>query len=128
MKRLDQPARLIQPPFTKTILIFPPIMSLANRIPPEVKAYLPPHAPVRKDRTFLVGRTGHFQQKDTILKLRRNRKVFVLSFLRKAEVFPEGGQLISPGFSPEVIRLVPKRIITWDLSRRLFPNAARNVE
>jgi len=45
-----------------------------------------------------------------------------------AEVFPEGGQLISPGFSPEVIRLVPRRIITWDLSRRLFPNAARNVE
>jgi pyridoxamine 5'-phosphate oxidase family protein len=45
-----------------------------------------------------------------------------------AEVFPEGGQLISPNFSPEVIRLVPKRVITWDISGRLLPNSARNVE
>ena len=45
-----------------------------------------------------------------------------------ADVFSEGGQLISSDYSPEVIRLVPKRLITWDLSGRLLPNSARNVE
>ena len=28
----------------------------------------------------------------------------------------------------EVIRLVPKRLITWDLSGRFLPNSARDVE
>lgn len=44
-----------------------------------------------------------------------------------AEVLPDGGETVSPGFSPELIRLTPKRIITWDLSDRL-PRSARNVE
>lgn len=45
-----------------------------------------------------------------------------------AEVFPEGGQVIAPGFfSPEVIRLTPRRVLTWDITQRLFPKSARNV-
>src|SRR5690349_18222941 len=46
-----------------------------------------------------------------------------------AEVVPEGGQSIHPAFSPELIRLTPKRIISWDLSGKTLPWPAtrRNV-
>ncbi|HEX4207668.1 MAG TPA: PPOX class F420-dependent oxidoreductase [Ktedonobacteraceae bacterium] len=46
----------------------------------------------------------------------------------RAEAFPEGGQAISSNFRPEVIRLTPRRILTWDKAGRLFPHSARNVE
>jgi pyridoxamine 5'-phosphate oxidase family protein len=44
-----------------------------------------------------------------------------------AEAFPEGGESIHPAFSPELIRLTPKRIITWDLAGEL-PFSRRNAE
>ncbi|HZR41178.1 MAG TPA: PPOX class F420-dependent oxidoreductase [Ktedonobacteraceae bacterium] len=46
-----------------------------------------------------------------------------------AEVCSEGGQAIHPAFSPELIRLTPRRIITWDISGQTLPWPAsrRNV-
>lgn len=46
-----------------------------------------------------------------------------------AEVVPEGGQVLHPAFSPELIRLRPKRIISWDRSGKTLPWPAsrRNV-
>lgn len=45
----------------------------------------------------------------------------------RAEVFPEGGEEIVPGyFSPEIIRLYPKRIIAWDLAG-VLPFSKRDV-
>jgi pyridoxamine 5'-phosphate oxidase family protein len=46
-----------------------------------------------------------------------------------AEVVPEGGQAIYPQFSPELIRLTPKRIISWDISGQTlpWPVSKRNV-
>ena len=45
----------------------------------------------------------------------------------RAEVFPEGGEDIVPGFfSPEIIRLYPKRIIAWDKGGKL-PFSKRDV-
>ncbi|QBD78980.1 PPOX class F420-dependent oxidoreductase [Ktedonosporobacter rubrisoli] len=46
----------------------------------------------------------------------------------KAEVFPEGGKEIYSWFSPEIIRLTPKRIITWDLTGKVLPVARRTIE
>jgi pyridoxamine 5'-phosphate oxidase family protein len=43
-----------------------------------------------------------------------------------AEALPEGGQTVLPNFSPELIRLTPKRIITWDTSGEL-PGSRRDV-
>jgi pyridoxamine 5'-phosphate oxidase family protein len=34
----------------------------------------------------------------------------------RAETLPEGGQTIHPGFDPEMIRIFPKRIISWGLT------------
>lgn len=45
----------------------------------------------------------------------------------KAEALPTGGKTVHPRFSPEMIRLTPTRVITWDLANRL-PRAARNVD
>ena len=45
----------------------------------------------------------------------------------KAEVLSDGGQSIGPGFSPEFIRLTPKRIIFADAVTGR-PQSARNVE
>src|SRR5215469_13328471 len=33
-----------------------------------------------------------------------------------AEALPDGGQSISPNFSPALIRLTPERIISWNLT------------
>lgn len=44
-----------------------------------------------------------------------------------AEALPDGGQSVSPNFSPALIRLTPRRIISWDASTRR-PHSARNVE
>jgi hypothetical protein len=45
----------------------------------------------------------------------------------RAEVFPEGGEAIVPGyFSPEIIRLYPKRIIAWDKGG-VLPFSKRDV-
>jgi pyridoxamine 5'-phosphate oxidase family protein len=43
-----------------------------------------------------------------------------------AEVLPKGGQTIQPTFAPELIRLTPKRIISWDRTGEL-PFSRRNV-
>jgi pyridoxamine 5'-phosphate oxidase family protein len=45
----------------------------------------------------------------------------------KAEVLSDGGQSMGPGYSPEFIRLTPKRIIFADAATGL-PQSARNVE
>lgn len=46
-----------------------------------------------------------------------------------AEACSEGGQAIHPAFSPELIRLTPKRIISWDISGKAlpWPVSKRNV-
>jgi len=44
-----------------------------------------------------------------------------------AEALSEGGQGIMPNFSPALIRLTPRRIISWDASTKR-PYSARNVE
>lgn len=46
-----------------------------------------------------------------------------------AEVVPEGGQALHPAFSSELIRLTPKRIISWDRSGKTlpWPTSRRNV-
>ena len=44
-----------------------------------------------------------------------------------AEALAEGGQAFGPHFSPEIIRLTPRRIISWDASTRR-PHSARNAE
>src|SRR5690349_6619959 len=43
-----------------------------------------------------------------------------------SETLPEGGQQISSNFRPELIRVVPKRIISWGLTPGV--RSARNVE
>lgn len=43
-----------------------------------------------------------------------------------AETLPDGGQSIGPNFRPEMIRLTPKRIISFDASTKR-PKSARNV-
>jgi pyridoxamine 5'-phosphate oxidase family protein len=46
-----------------------------------------------------------------------------------AEAFPDGGQRISPDFSPSLIRLTPGRIISWNLTSGDYAEThlARNV-
>lgn len=43
-----------------------------------------------------------------------------------AEALSEGGQAFGPHFSPEIIRLTPKRIISWDASTKR-PRSSRTV-
>ena len=46
-----------------------------------------------------------------------------------AEALPEGGKSISPDFSPALIRLIPGRIISWNLTSGDYAEThlARNV-
>jgi hypothetical protein len=46
-----------------------------------------------------------------------------------AEALPDGGQTISPNFSPALIRLAPGRIISWNLTSGDYAEThlARNV-
>jgi pyridoxamine 5'-phosphate oxidase family protein len=46
-----------------------------------------------------------------------------------AEALPEGGKSISPNFSPALIRLIPGRIISWNLTSGDYAEThlARNV-
>jgi pyridoxamine 5'-phosphate oxidase family protein len=48
----------------------------------------------------------------------------------RAELLPEGGQTISPGFAPELIRVFPKRIISFGLSTEgnAVPRSSRKIE
>ncbi len=48
----------------------------------------------------------------------------------RAEALPEGGQTIHPGFDSEVIRIFPKRIISWGLSldSNPVPRSSRKIE
>src|SRR5262249_1774595 len=43
-----------------------------------------------------------------------------------AQALPEGGQSLNPALSPAIIRIIPRRIITWDRSGR-FPASSRTV-
>jgi pyridoxamine 5'-phosphate oxidase family protein len=45
----------------------------------------------------------------------------------RADTLADGGQSVSPNFSPALIRLTPKRIISWDMSTQR-PRSARDVE
>jgi pyridoxamine 5'-phosphate oxidase family protein len=47
-----------------------------------------------------------------------------------AQALSEGGKQVSSNFSPEVIRLLPKRIISWGLTPGVPPgvHSARNIE
>jgi len=47
-----------------------------------------------------------------------------------AEALPEGGQTVSPGFDPEMIRIFPKRVISWGLSTDgvAVPRSSRKIE
>ena len=47
----------------------------------------------------------------------------------RAEALPEGGKSISPNFSPAMIRLIPGRIISWNLTSGdpAQTHSARNV-
>ena len=45
-----------------------------------------------------------------------------------AQAIADGGQALSPQYSPELIRLTPTRIIFWDLSSDSRIHTARNVE
>ena len=47
----------------------------------------------------------------------------------RAEALPDGGQSISPNFSPALIRLTPGRIISWNLTTGdpAQTHSARNV-
>jgi pyridoxamine 5'-phosphate oxidase family protein len=46
-----------------------------------------------------------------------------------AEALPDGGQAISPNFSPALIRLTPGRVISWNLAsdENAETHLARNV-
>ena len=47
----------------------------------------------------------------------------------RAEALPDGGQTISPNFSPALIRLIPERILSWNLTSGDYAEThlARNV-
>ena len=48
----------------------------------------------------------------------------------RAEALPEGGQTIYPSFDPEMIRIFPRRIISWGLSidGNAIPRSSRKIE
>jgi pyridoxamine 5'-phosphate oxidase family protein len=46
----------------------------------------------------------------------------------RAEALPEGGQTVQPNFSPALIRLTPRRIISWDTATTPMTHSARDVE
>jgi pyridoxamine 5'-phosphate oxidase family protein len=48
----------------------------------------------------------------------------------RAELLAEGGQTISPSFAPELIRLFPKRIISFGLSTEgnAVPRSSRKID
>ena len=48
----------------------------------------------------------------------------------RAETLPEGGQTVHPGFDPEMIRIFPRRIISWGLSinGNAVPRSSRKIE
>jgi pyridoxamine 5'-phosphate oxidase family protein len=45
-----------------------------------------------------------------------------------AETFPSGGEVIGPQFAPEMIRIVPERIIGWGIEGDAFHPNSRSVE
>jgi pyridoxamine 5'-phosphate oxidase family protein len=48
----------------------------------------------------------------------------------RAEALLEGGQAVHPGFDPEMIRIFPRRIISWGLSidGNAVPRSSRKIE
>jgi pyridoxamine 5'-phosphate oxidase family protein len=46
----------------------------------------------------------------------------------RAEALPDGGQTVVQSFSPELIRIYPKRIISWGLDGIAYSSTSRNVE
>jgi pyridoxamine 5'-phosphate oxidase family protein len=45
----------------------------------------------------------------------------------RAEIFPEGGTEIMEGFSDEVVRIFPRRIVGWGLDTGAFRANSRSV-
>lgn len=52
----------------------------------------------------------------------------MLEIRGRAEALPEGGQSVSPNFSPALIRITPKRIIFFDTSTEPVMRSKRDVE
>ncbi len=46
----------------------------------------------------------------------------------RSEALPEGGQTVVQSFSPELIRIYPKRIIAWGLDGNPYNSTSRKVE
>ena len=46
----------------------------------------------------------------------------------RAEVLPEGGKTVHPDFDPELIRIFPRRIISWGIDSDAFHPSRRTVE
>jgi pyridoxamine 5'-phosphate oxidase family protein len=46
----------------------------------------------------------------------------------EAEVLSSGGENIVPGFGPDMIRIHPKRIVSWGIETATAPAAARPAE
>jgi pyridoxamine 5'-phosphate oxidase family protein len=46
----------------------------------------------------------------------------------RAETLPTGGQEIMESFGPEIIRIYPKRIISWGLEGTAYQSNSRSVE
>jgi pyridoxamine 5'-phosphate oxidase family protein len=46
----------------------------------------------------------------------------------QAQALPEGGQAFAPNMSPAIIRIIPRRIISWDASTDPPTRSRRNVE
>ena len=44
-----------------------------------------------------------------------------------AEIHTDGGDAVRPGFDPEMIRIRPRRIVSWGLGRSGFQRDARTV-
>jgi pyridoxamine 5'-phosphate oxidase family protein len=45
----------------------------------------------------------------------------------RAEIVPTGGTELGPGFDPEMVRIRPKRIISWGIDGSAFQANARSV-
>jgi pyridoxamine 5'-phosphate oxidase family protein len=46
----------------------------------------------------------------------------------RAEVLRSGGQALGPGFDPEMIRIRPRRIVSWGIDGSAFQANARSVK
>jgi pyridoxamine 5'-phosphate oxidase family protein len=54
-------------------------------------------------------------------------KVRGIEIRGRAEILPTGGKELGPGFDPEMIRIRPRRIISWGIDGSAFDANARSV-